>query len=290
MGPKRMPRRRAGSPVESVAYREMLRLASTGQPLALGAAVEAVQRARVELGLEPYRGGRASDLVQKFTVGYRLHEASSRPPLFRKDGRLLIPIAPDWHRDWRLLFAPRHGVVRALARDGLMLDADAARVARRNCDGTWRFVPPEPVLPEVDVVHGQGDDIRRSMQAFEAARQRESRLAQGTPGVYFFGRGGVLYIGKTEEILTRERGHRRSGALDWLILVARCADEGPMGGDVLGCAEALLISFWSELESLANASGGRDTAPANLQTLREAAAFATVAAAVVHEVTARHSR
>lgn len=267
------------SPTEAVAYREMLRLASTGQTIELGVAIEVVQRARDELGLDRYRGGRASDLVQRATKGYRLNEGADSDALFRKDGRSLVPVAREWRRDWRLLFAPRHGAVRSLAAEGLVLGPDAARVARRACDGTSRFIPPDPVLPEVDLVVGRGDEVRGALLAYERRRQPDSRLPRSIPGIYFHRRGATIYVGKTGEVVTRHRGHAREGEVDWMVFVARCADEGPMGGDVLGAAEALLIQLLAEIAHLNNKDGGRDTAPGSLRELREAAAFAMVAAA-----------
>jgi hypothetical protein len=271
------------STMEAVAFAEMVRLAATGRPMQLGVAVEAVQRARVDVGLQPYKGGSASDLVQRFTAGYKLHGEESRPPLFRKDGRLLVPVARDWHPDWRLLFTPRHGAVRALARDGLLLDPAAAVAAKRSCPGHGRFLPPDAVLPEVDVVAGPGAEIREHLLKHHAARQSDSRFVQGVPGIYFLSRGEGLYVGETGEVLTRHRQHSRKtkAPITWMAFVSRCADEGPLTSDALGAAEALLISFWSQVATLDNASGGRDTAPADLRTLREATAFATVAAAAL---------
>jgi hypothetical protein len=137
------------------------------------------------------------------------------------------------------------------------------------------------VLPEVDIVAGPDDKIRGHLVQHHAARQCDSRLVQGVPGIYFLSRGQGLYVGKTDEVLTRHHQHPRKTPITWLAFVTRSADEGPMTSDALGAAEALLSSFWSQVATLNNVSGRRDTAPADLRTLREARAFATVAAAVL---------
>jgi hypothetical protein len=85
--------------MEVVAFDGMVRLAVTGRPMQLGVAAEAVQRDRVAVGLEPYKGRHASDLVQKFTAGYKLHDVATVPPLFRPDGRLLVPVARNLPAD-----------------------------------------------------------------------------------------------------------------------------------------------------------------------------------------------
>jgi hypothetical protein len=271
-------------PWVQVAYRDLLWLASLGRPLTHGAAVNAVQAARRSLGLLPYAGGRASDLVQRFTKGYALFERHGGVPLFLKAGpNQLMPVARNWKADWRLLYAPRHDAVRAIADSG-SLGLVSATTAVPAGDAVWHFRPHDPVLPEINVVVGVGEATAAELARFVAGRNAQGpsrRFLRGLPGVYLYSRDNRLYVGQTEEVTTRERSHRRIGAMDWFAFSTPVTEERAPDANVTSATEALLIQFWGEVTPMMNRCGGTDSAPETLTDLRVAAGLATSAAAAL---------
>jgi len=253
---------------------------TAGRPVRLKFAAELVQEARTSLGFAPYKGGRASDLIQKLTDGYSLSGTSSSAPLFRRTSdRCLEPVARGWKRDWRSMFAPTHRFVRSLAHTG-----EIVSVPDGSPDTLHRFAPLDPVFPDVEVVVADRDSARNALSTYEAGRRAREEYAHGVPGLYFYvAKDGALYVGETDEPGTRVHSPERR-PFSWIVFIARAAEEGPMNSDVLRASEALAITLWREVALVANGNNGSDKAPRQRFQLREASAFVTVASAALLKV------
>lgn len=250
---------------------------NAGAPVRLRDATELIQEARRSVGLPAYRGGAASDFIQRNTDGYKLNEGN---PVFKKtDGGGLEPLAKDWERDWRTIFAPDHSTVRELERNG-----ELVRVPHAT-DPTirYRFVPMDPSYPEADIIVTNREDARPALTRFANSWIGESSFEIGVPSLYFFHADpptNKIYVGQTDEPSTRVGSPNQRPFL-WHVLIVRAKEEGAMTTDVLKAAEALAIMFWGEISHIANGKGGADKIPSRRSDLREATSFASVASAAL---------
>lgn len=282
-----------------VLFREVLWRASIGHSSRLSDIEAAVNLARTAIGLKGYAstGGAASQAGQELTWGYKNCKKGKKDVLFRKDVDGHVgPYREEWLDDWRRLYAPRHLTIRTLGQSGQLLQKAEPKGVFRRMMTDYRFIPHDPVYPEVDFVWGDAVEFPKRLDALLKARlaalggdehfadhghpKVRRRLSQAIRGVYFKAQGGnELYIGKTDEPDTRERLHH-DGGYDWFLFVVPAWEEELPNKDVIDTAEALLIAAWREVANVQNKNGGTDTPPAT-GALRDAVALATVASGLL---------
>ncbi len=269
---------------QAVFYREFLRRAhAMGKGFTFKEALEIMQCARKELGLQPYKDGSASGMLQTLTKGYSLNKRISKnfknPPFTKNSNEELEPSDKNWGKNWHLFFAPRHSMVRWLECTGKLVPITQEGISYH------RFIPMYPVFPEVDIVVSKRENAQKTLLKYEKTRQ-SAEFKHGVPGLYFkFNNNTSIYIGKTDEPHIRSMAKRPP--FDWIVFVSRAHEEGLMSLDVLNTSEALLITFWSEITRISNNQKGVDKAPVQRSRIREASSFVAVVSAALLQI---HSR
>ncbi|OWL93489.1 hypothetical protein CBQ26_19880 [Deinococcus indicus] len=220
----------------------------------------AVQQARRDMGLPPYRGGAVSDYLQRRTKGTALQKQDNQPVHYLSVDRKLRP-APTVMSNWRFLEAADHAVIRLTAFQGLLSKVQ---------DGQYTFSTRGSHLPSLTVLVGEMAEVRRQVDSDPAFKARR--------GLYLLRRNGRNYAGQTREFSTRGRSHTATGAE--FVIFAFPDEQETVSGDVLNVAESLTIASLSELLDLENGNLGSDETP-RPQNLREGSAFATAFLAAV---------
>lgn len=202
-----------------------------------------VQAARKDLGLAPHgdrsHNGAADAFIQKLREDGLLSEKYSPPE----------PKNPGWEREWRVLYLPPHQLVRQLSVDPVFDDPKGQNPTGRSYKEILVTLR-DPAIPKLRVFVGPGTTVGT------AGRNRR--------GVYFLREDKGLYIGKSDEIDVRLKGHQRTRNPAWCAFLAIEEDDRTFTLDALEAAEALLISFWNEIAVVTNDKRGSDRKPAFL--------------------------
>lgn len=230
------------------------------QPFAPRDIQAAVQQARRDMGLPPYRGGAVSDYLQRRTRGTALQKKDNQPVHYQSVDRRLRPDDAVM-RNWRFLEAADHAVIRLTAFQGVL---------RKVKDGQYTFSTRGSHLPSLTVLVGEIAEVRKQVESDPVFKARR--------GLYLLRRNGRNYAGQTREFATRGRSHTATGAE--FVIFAFPDEQEMVNGDVLNVAESLTIASLSELLDLENGNLGSDERP-RPQDLREASAFATAFLAAV---------
>lgn len=230
------------------------------QPFAPRDIQAAVQQARRDMGLPPYRGGAVSDYLQRRTRGTALQKKDNQPVHYQSVDRRLRPDDAVM-RNWRFLEAADHAVIRLTAFQGVL---------RKVKDGQYTFSTRGSHLPSLTVLVGEIAEVRKQVESDPVFKARR--------GLYLLRRNGRNYAGQTREFATRGRSHTATGAE--FVIFAFPDEQEMVTGDVLNVAESLTIASLSELLDLENGNLGSDERP-RPQDLREASAFATAFLAAV---------
>ncbi len=201
-----------------------------------------VQSARDELGLRKTTGGAPHKFIQDLRKMDLLTKEKSEP-------------AENGWRDsmysWRLLKMPGHRFVRMLSHDPVYEEYQTGK------DGFLQFG-----------VSLRGAAVPRLRVTIGKDRPQHKLLEGTAKGLYFLRikaseqlPNGALYVGKSDEFEIRWIEHNRKKVFDWWAFVCPEEDNGHISADTLAAAEALLISFWTEICHTANGNRGSDKKP-----------------------------
>jgi hypothetical protein len=202
-----------------------------------------LQTARKELGIQPNAkgGGAQIDYVkrlerQDFLRGIKLNEK-------------------EWGLKsvWRLQSLPNHRFVRKLSHDPHVEQIIPDPAQTNGKSEVFQFLVSlrAPDAPKLRVTIGNG---RPDLNQLQAKR-----------GLYFLRGKASLYVGQTEEFDVRWTQHTKNngeGEIKWWVFVAPEELQEAFTLDSLNGAEALLISYWSEICHTNNKQRGKDKKPA----------------------------
>jgi hypothetical protein len=198
-----------------------------------------VQNAREDLGLRRNTKGAPHAFIQSLRKQKKLSST--------------LPVEIGWEKEWRLQYLPSHRFVRKLSFDPHVerIIPDPAQKDAKSDVFQFLVFLRAPAAPKLRVTVGNS---RPNLKQLKAVR-----------GLYFLREATSLYVGQSEEFDVRWTGHtkkRGHGGIKWWVFVAPEEQQETFSLDSLNGAEALLISFWSEICKTTNSQRGKDKKPA----------------------------